>query len=445
MRKTLAVIALLAMLSPVFAKDEGIRLSIYNRGIVQISLVKEVKLNRGENRITFNDLAEKIIPETVILKPMNSEDKISIIQGDYLYDLVELEKIWMRYIGETVNLTIDEEPVSGLLLNFDDDYLYLQPDTGGLRIIERSSLDQLSFPGLKDGLVSKPELHFMVDNQGSAGRYDFELNYLSSGMMWSVYYNALYKDGKLELSGDFLIDNYLPQGFDGAELSLIAGDPHMSYDKEELPRSADLLEGSTAGMDGEPLFAYYIYPVKMKVDLPRNGLKSIPFLGSKRFFAEEKYIMKEGFGLRNLETVLCFNASDVPFPEGEISIYRQDEEGRSHLMGEDHLYNTPPGGKVEIKVGRAFNLQGDRKRVSHQRLNRNATEDKIRVKLMNGSDKDEEVIVRERLFGVWTIESAEFNGKSVEYTEIDSRRVEFKVKLKKHSNSALEYKVRYEY
>jgi hypothetical protein len=242
-----------------------------------------------------------------------------------------------------------------------------------------------------------------------------------------------------------VIDNQIARGFDGAELSLIAGEAHMSFDKEELPRTTNLLEGAKVGTEGEPLFAYYVYPVEVKVNIPQMGQKHIPFLSSAQFPAREKYVMKEGFGLRNLETVIAFTAGGKPFPEGDIAIYRPDKDGEAQLVGEDHLYNTPAGGEVEIRVGKAFDLQGDRKRVSHQRLDRNATEDVIRVKLINGSNVDKEVVVRERLFGVWTIQTATFNGMPLEYSDIDSRTVEFKVLLKKNSVSNLEYKARYEY
>jgi len=206
-----------------------------------------------------------------------------------------------------------------------------------------------------------------------------------------------------------------------------------------------MLDAEDAGMDSEPLFSYYIYPVTQKVDLPRNTIKHIPFITGKEYSAGEKNLMKEGFGLRNLETVIEFNTGDIPLPEGEIAVYMDDGKKLSRFVGEDKIYETPAGGMVEITTGMNFNLQGDRKRITHNRLNRNATEDVIQVKLTNGSDKAEMTVIRERLFGVWTIESATFDGETVEYKELDSRKIEFKVELKAHSTSVLQYKVRYEY
>jgi hypothetical protein len=166
---------------------------------------------------------------------------------------------------------------------------------------------------------------------------------------------------------------------------------------------------------------------------------------AKTFSAKEKYLMKEGFGFRNLETVISFVTSEIPLPAGLVGVYRVDKDGNSTFIGEDQLYDTPPGGEVEIKVGQAFDLQGERKRISHQRMNRSSTKDVIQVKLINGSDEDKEVVIRERLYGVWSIENSRFDGQSVEYTTLDSRRAEFKVLLKKMTTSTLEYTVKYEF
>jgi hypothetical protein len=155
--------------------------------------------------------------------------------------------------------------------------------------------------------------------------------------------------------------------------------------------------------------------------------------------------MREGFGWRNLETIISFNSANTPLPEGKIAVFKADANGKSNFVGEDQLFDTPPGGKVEIRVGQAFDLQGERKRLSHSRLNRNATEDVIQIRLINSSDKDAKVSIRERVHGVWEISQAKFEGQAVDFNRIDSRKVEFNVVLNKQSTAVLEYTVRYEF
>ena len=446
MRKLLLITVLLVYLIPAIASDSNLKLTIYNRGIAQVTQVKQFHLSRGENWITFAGVPKGIIAETVYLEPAKSNSKITVKQFDFLDERLDVDLLFRTSIDQYLDLTIDDEPVQGRLINFDDKYLYLEPDSGGVNLIKRADLDDLSFPEIPDGIVSQPTLYVQADNGGKPGEAELSLNYLTSGISWSAYYNAVYDNGKIELSGNFVIENELEMGFDGAELSLVAGEAHMAYDKIKLPRSGDeILDGNPALNDGEPFFAYYIYPVTMKVNLPAKSMKQIPLIDKKTYQAVEKNVMKEGFGLRNLDKIVSFTAPDIPLPEGEIAVHKKDKSGGLHFAGEDHLYGTPAGGEVEVKIGRNFDLQGERRRVSHQRHNRNETEDVIQVKLINGTDKSAKAVVRERVFGVWEIISAEFNGAAVDYKVVDSRKIEFEVDLAKNSTSILEYKVRYEY
>lgn len=445
MKKLLFTVLLFAMLSPLFAENHQSKLSIYNRGIAQVSEVRQYHLARGENTITFTSISENILAETIQLKALDS-GKLKIIQSDFLNERLSLDKLYNNSIDKILNLTVDEEPVTGRLLNHDDDYLYLEPDTGGIVLVKKSNLDDLVFTEIPEGIVSRPTLFSSVYNDGRPGDVEFELNYLTSGLSWSAYYNAEYSDGMILLGGSFVVENELEMGFDGAELALIAGEAHLAYDKAVLPRSGDSISEDTPSFsDAEGFFSYYRYPVDGQVNITPKSTKKYPLMENKSFPAIEKNVMKEGFGIRNLQTIVEFSAPDIPLPEGEISIYKKSAGGEMVFSGEDHIYNTPAGGKIEIKVGENFNLQGERKRVSHQRLNRNATEDVIRVKLINGSNKDADIIVRERVFGMWEIVSATFNGNEVKLETIDSRKIEFNLKLAKNSIGKLEYKVRYEY
>lgn len=446
MRKLILITVLLVYLSPAFASDSNLKLTIYNRSIAQVTQVKQVHLSRGDNWITFTGVPEDIIAETVFLEPAQSNSKIRIKQYDFLNTRLELDLLFRNSIDQELGLTSDGEPVTGRLINFDEKYLYLEPDSGGVNLVKRADLDDLSFPEIPEGIVSQPTLFVQADNGGKPGEAELELNYLTSGISWSAYYHAVYDNGKVELSGNFIVENDLKMGFDGAELSLVAGEAHLAYDKVKLPRSGDeIMEENPSLNDGEPFFAYYIYPVTMEINLPAKSIKQIPLMDKKTFPAAEKNVMREGFGLRNLDKVVSFTAPDLPLPEGEIAVHQKAKNGEFHFTGEDHLYGTPAGAEVEIKAGYNFDLQGERQRVSHQRHNRNMTEDVIRVKLINGADKSVKAVVRERVFGVWEIVSAEFNGVKTSYRTLDSRKIEFEVDLAKNSTSTLEYKVRYEY
>jgi|GEM_PF-1806863 len=446
MKKLLFIVLFISAVAAASAGESETKVTVYSRGVAQVSQIVRYDLAKGENVITFAGLPEKILPESILLKPVKNDGKINIRQMDFLKEKLDLDRLYRECLNQVMNLTVKDSVVTGRLLNFDDSYLFLEADTGGIILVKRSQLEDLTFTRIPEEVVVSPSLRCLIDNGGKKGDADFALDYLTNGISWSAYYQAVYGEGKLSLQGSFILENNLDVGYDGVELALIAGDAHMAYDKEKLPRSGDeVLAGKPSLNEGEPFFAYYRYPVTMKTDIPPHSLKHLPLMESKSFPAKEKYMMKEGFGLRNLETVVVFSAPDTPLPEGEISVSLLDAKGKTIFAGEDHLYPAPAGSEIEIKVGENFNLQGERRRISHQRMNRDATEDEIQVKLINGSDKDAVVVVRERVFGVWEIVSAEFNGKAVNWKTIDAQKVEFEVLLPNDSTSVLVYKVKYEY
>ena len=444
MKKTITVIAMFVMLSPLFAKDDSIRLSIYNRGIVQVSHNRIMELKRGIHNIEFDELLPEIMQETAFLH-LSKGVIVNVISSEFFNTPIDIEHLWQRFLGRDINIVSDEKPVSGMLINIDKSDLYIQQDDGTIKVVSRSSVEKMDFPVPEKGFSAKPTLRYMINNDGKAGKVPIELNYLSSGISWSAYYTVFYEKGKAKLSGEFMVVNELPMGIDGAELTLVAGDAHMAKDRAKLPRNTDMMDALPSGIDGEPLMSYYRFPIETKVDLARNSTKRIPFLKSEEFDAAEKYVMQSGFGARNLETVISFTNKQKPLPGGKIGVYRTDKDERAYMIGEDSMMNTSPGGEVEIRIGEAFDIQGDRRRVSHMRENSDSTVDVVRVKFTNNSSENANALVREQLFGVWTIESATFDGSPVEYKKIDSRRVEFKVKLTNQTTSVLEYQVRYDF
>ena len=107
-------------------------------------------------------------------------------------------------------------------------------------------------------------------------------------------------------------------------------------------------------------------------------------------------------------------------------------------MGEDAIGHTPAGEKIKILSGTAFDLVGDRTRVSHTRVSRNVTEDAYTISIRNRGQKPATVTVVETLYGNW-----EITAKSAAFRRKDADTIEFDLAVPPGQSASMNYTVRF--
>lgn len=128
----------------------------------------------------------------------------------------------------------------------------------------------------------------------------------------------------------------------------------------------------------------------------------------------------------------------LPLASGPIRIY-EDNKDRTFL-GADSLSKLPEGSSAELELGKTFDLEGERTRMEHEKLDENHWRDRVRVTLKNGKNSTEEVRVIEKLPGSWEIKKS-----SRKYERIDSNRVLFEVEVPEERSVEVTYTVEYRY
>jgi hypothetical protein len=121
-------------------------------------------------------------------------------------------------------------------------------------------------------------------------------------------------------------------------------------------------------------------------------------------------------------------------------VYAADPSGARTLVGEDAIGHTAAGETIKIQSGTAFDLVGDRTRLSHTRVSRNVTEDRYQITIRNRGARAATVTAIETLYGNW-----EITGKSADYRKRDADTVEFDVTAGAGQSSSIDYTVRYTY
>ena len=137
------------------------------------------------------------------------------------------------------------------------------------------------------------------------------------------------------------------------------------------------------------------------------------------------------------------NGLGIPLPAGKIRVSKLDEADKSlEFIGEDLIDHTARDETVQIKLGSAFDVVGERKQLDF-RIDTSAKwiEEDIEVKVRNQKpDETVTVLVKENLYrwSNWTLLR-----KTHDFTKEDSRTILFPVKIAPKSEAVIRYTVRY--
>jgi len=137
------------------------------------------------------------------------------------------------------------------------------------------------------------------------------------------------------------------------------------------------------------------------------------------------------------------NGLGVPLPAGKIRVSKLDDaDGALEFIGEDLIDHTARDETVQVKLGSAFDVVGERRQADF-RIDTNAKwiEEDIEVKVRNQKpDEAVTVLVKENLYRWtnWTIIK-----RNAEFSKDDSRTIVFPVKLAPKAEGVVRYTVRY--
>jgi hypothetical protein len=137
------------------------------------------------------------------------------------------------------------------------------------------------------------------------------------------------------------------------------------------------------------------------------------------------------------------NGLGVPLPAGKIRVSKLDEgDGALEFIGEDLIDHTARDETVQVKLGSAFDVVGERKQLDF-RIDTSAKwiEEDIELKLRNQKpDEAVTVLAKENLYrwSNWSIVK-----RTHEFTKDDSRTIVFPVRLAPKAEATVRYTVRY--
>ncbi len=483
MRHAIALTLAALLLAPmaISAQDEqpadpagdGVSLAIYNQGTALVQDRRTFRFEQGITSIDFTDVAASIDPTSVSFSSLTDPLNTTVLEQNYVYDLVGSEALFRRYLDEEIRMTLNDgtEYVGSLLSARGGSVIIERARDNVVVLIELSDIRDVRFPALPEGLITRPTLRWLVQS-ATAGDQQVELTYLTGGMNWTADYNLLLNTSNtaLDLNGWVTLNNNSGVTYDNAQVKLIAGDVNRLPEPEMLARdqafaAAPMTEADTGGATQREFFEYQLYELNRRVTVGNNETKQVEFVAgsavpastfyvydaSLPFYGYGSPIYDPGYGqtgVTDVQNYVEFTTDEeaglgADLPAGRIRVYQQDTDGAALLIGENQIDHTPQGEDVEIYLGNAFDLVGDRTQTQFEQLSGNVIEETFEIRLRNRKDDETvEIRVPERLYR-WS--NWEIINSSDEFEQVNSNTIEFRVDVEPDQERVITYTVRYSF
>ena len=436
---------------------------------------REFQLATGRNLLRVVDIPALVDPTTVSFASLTDPKGTRVVEQSFEFDLTSTAKLLSRFLEK--DITVDQvrgngvEAVSGTLVGTQGGLILRQAD-GTLRVVENHA--GIRLPSLPGGLISKPTLVWDVE-AAAAGRHKARFAYQTGGMTWWADYNLTYSEGgaagcKLDVSAWVTLVNQSGAAYTDARLKLIAGDVQRVQPRTQptvLMAPAARAAPKEEGFAEKAFFEYHLYTLGRATSLPNNSTKQIELFPTAIGVGCEKKLVYQGqvtgyvpygapmtdrnFGTQSNRKVDVYlrmrnaasNSLGVPLPGGRLRVSKLDPADRSlEFIGEDVIEHTARDETVQVKLGSAFDVVGER-RSTDFRLDTTGRwmEEDIEVRVRNQKpDEAADVIVKETMYrwSSWSVPR-----KSHEFTKEDARTLHFPVKLAPKAEAVVRYTVRY--
>jgi hypothetical protein len=440
--------------------------TVYNSDLALVRDVRQLQLSRGVGTLRFMDIAATVNPATVHFRSLTEPSRLSVLEQNYEYDLLEPDKLLRKYVGRQVTLmrtrqdggSTRQEEVKALLLSYNSAPVWQI----GSEIVTGLGADHIRFPELPDSLYSRPTLIWTIENDGAA-RHRVEASYLASKLSWQAdYVFTVARDDKSgDLNGWVTLTNGSGTAFRNATLQLVAGDLNrvrqqlMRVAREADARRADL--AAAAPMAEESFSDYHLYTLGRKTTINNNQTKQVSMLEGTDVPVVKRYVVEgqrhyyhnqqhPGAPLKdNVQVYYQFKNDQkaglgIPMPAGVLRVYQQDSKGGLQFVGEDRIAHTPKEETLNVKIGNAFDVVCERNQIDFRKVTTNVYEFEYEITLRNHKSQAVGVEVNEPVGGTWQMLRS-----SHQWTKTAAWAAQFNVPVAADGSATLKYRVRVTY
>ena len=369
-------------------------LTVYNSDIALVRDVRNLQLARGTSNLRFMDIAATVNPATVHFRSLSEPSRVSVLEQNYEYDLLEPDKLLRKYVGRDVTLVrlvqrngaTQQEEVKARLLSYNNAPVWQI----GSEIVTGLHADHIRFPELPGNLYSRPTLIWTLDNGGTT-RHRVEASYLAGKLSWNAdYVLTVARDDKSgDIDGWVTLTNGSGTSFPNAKLQLVAGD--LNRVKQVLGRMAMMAQRSdvtrrrqspwrrrrsrttTCTRSGErrpstttrrSRSACSAAPASRSSSATSSKDSSSTTATPSTPARPIKDVVQVFYQFKNEER----SGLGMPMPAGVVRVYQSDSSGGTQFVGEDRIDHTPKDETLNLKIGNAFDVVAERKQIDFEKI-----------------------------------------------------------------------------
>lgn len=412
MKKFITFILILGF-TPILLFSQNVSVTIYNNDLALIRELRDLHIGPGTTELSYVDVAAKIRPTSVHFKSLTSPHKLAILEQNFEYDLVSAGKIMKKYLDQAIQIVTKQGDVfEGTLLSAESSNIVLKTKAGEIKIIQDDIIQYFNLPELPEGLITRPTLVWLVNNKGSKNQKT-EISYLTSGMQWQAEYVGVVDnhDKAMEFSGWVSIQNNCGNTYEDAKVKLIAGDVHTIEETKRyrIPRAAKLEAlAAEPQFEEKAFFEYHLYTLNRQTNLKNNQTKQLSLFPQTTAQTKKVYIYDGQRYKQKVRVNLEFQNTKksglgLPLPKGKVRVYKKDSDGAQEFIGEDQIDHTPADETVRVYLGNAFDIVGERKKISSKKIGSRVREDTYQINLRNHKKSKVDIVVMEHFWGDWEI------------------------------------------
>jgi hypothetical protein len=449
--------------STTLADQTDLNVTVYNSNIALVRDVRQLTLPSGLINLKFADIAATVNPATVHFRSLTEPDKLSVIEQNYEYDLLDPAKLLHKYVGREVTL-VRSFRENGETKHEDVKATLLADNNGpvwkiGNDIVTGGYNESYRFPEVPPNLYERPTLLMSLENSG-ARKQQIEASYLAGNLSWNADYVLTVgrEDKAADLDGWVTLANTSGTAFHNARLQLVAGDLNRLPVNGRTMRLEAGMAGNMAKKEAqfqqESFSEYHLYTLGRRTSVEDKETKQISLLQGTGVPTEKIFIVNgqnyyyhaaQAPGQPQKDPVMVYYkfkneqkaGLGMPMPAGNVRVYQKDSKGGVLFIGEDRIGHTPKDETVTVHIGNAFDIVEERKQMDYKRIDSRTWEMEFEIKLRNHKDTPVAVEVNEPIGGDWEMLSSTFKA-----TKTAAFAAQFNVPVAKDGTSVLTYRIR---